>query len=185
VVGSVRPALLFPFPKEKEPKKNRKELRKMAVTGPTDKDNIHVSQTQKFMRFLDVDTDQIIQLEMVDTGNVTSDGIAIFALATAPGAPLAALALTPSEGAKVVAAAGTAEALAAAASLFMSIAIQADPLNTGNIYVGGAGIAAGLGVALSAGEVLTMSGGNYLVDLADVFIDSDVNGEGVTWTLIG
>lgn len=83
----------------------------MAVVGPTDKDKIHVAGAQLFHRFLDVTNDRIIELEMVDTGLVSSDGISRFALATLP-APLSGTnKITPLEGDLDVIAAATAQCL--------------------------------------------------------------------------
>jgi len=230
----------------------------MAVTGPTDKDNIHVSQCQKFLRLLDVDTDQIIQLEALDTGKVTADGIAIFALATVPGTPGTGSTVKPHQGARVVAAAGTQVSLnsfpictlsvpAHSAGIFgdytahiavgdtitiegstgndgahvvesfsyaagittvvfvagtivdatvdgnfefgtmpvQSVVIQAKSTNTGAIYIGDKDIAAGLGITINAGEFAIIEANGYPFDLIDVYIDAAVNGEGVTWLLLG
>lgn len=84
-------------------------------------------------------------------------------------------------GNKTVTTAGTDVALASSTTC-KSVAIQAFSTNTGVIAVGASGVdanvATGTGVALSAGET-------YLFDidnLADVFIDSTVSGEGVRYT---
>lgn len=84
-------------------------------------------------------------------------------------------------GVKTVAVAGTDEALAASTAAKWLI-IQAQTDNTGLIAVGATGVdatvATGNGVGLAAGESMTL-----LVDnLADIFIDSTVSGDGVRYT---
>ena len=85
------------------------------------------------------------------------------------------------DGVKVVATAGTDEALASSTAC-KRVIIQAQTDNTGYIAVGNAGVdatvATGTGVLLSAGEALDFE----IDDLADVYIDSTVNGEGVRFT---
>lgn len=83
-------------------------------------------------------------------------------------------------GKKTVTAAGTDEALASSTACKWVI-VQAYHSNTGYIAVGGTGVdaaAGGDGVYLSPGQSATIMTDN----LADVFIDSTVNGEGVRFT---
>lgn len=81
-------------------------------------------------------------------------------------------------GFKTVTAAGTDEAIAATTACKW-VLIQAYRTNTGYIAVGGTGVdAATTGVELSPGQSLTL----MVDDLADVCIDSTVNGEGVRFT---
>lgn len=56
--------------------------------------------------------------------------------------------------------------------------------NTNNIYVGNVSgdVASTNGLELDAGEVIIF---NYVGDLNNIWIDSDTNGEGVTWLLLG
>ena len=57
--------------------------------------------------------------------------------------------------------------------------------NSGNIYVGndGAGdVTSANGLELDAGEVIIF---NYVGDLNTIIIDSSVNGEGVSWLMLG
>ena len=57
--------------------------------------------------------------------------------------------------------------------------------NTNKIYIGndGAGdVASTNGLELDAGEVAIFS---YVGKLDDIIIDSDTNGEGVTWLMLG
>lgn len=84
-------------------------------------------------------------------------------------------------GVKVVAAAGTDEALAAHTPC-QWVTVQAQTDNTGLIAVGTSGVdateATGTGVILEAGDSTTI-----LIDtLSKVFIDATVNGEGVRYT---
>jgi hypothetical protein len=304
----------------------------MAITGPTDKTTIHVSQAQKFQRYLHVDEDALVQLDLVDTGKVTTDGLKIFAMGTVPTAlPGSSSKLSPSSSELDVAAAGTAETLAkfiitgldvptqafeiagdwtkyfkagdtitiagstandgtyiistatyatgtttivvdqltypivglvqvaktfditgdyassfgagdsitiegstgndgtytiASATydvltnlttvevneaivdatidgtiyllestidgaiypvemLVMSLVIQAKSTNAGDIIPGDSDIAAGLGFTLAAKDRCSFSGDGYPLDLADFFIDVSVNGDGVTWYILG
>lgn len=84
-------------------------------------------------------------------------------------------------GVKTVTTAGTDVALAASTVAKWAV-IQAQTDNTGVIAVGAAGVdaavATGTGVLLAAGESVTLPVDN----LADVFIDATVNGEGVRFT---
>lgn len=83
---------------------------------------------------------------------------------------------------KVVAAAGTAERLAAITGTSCArIDITAELDNTGIICVGGAGVIAALatrtGTPLAAGDTVTLN----VRDLYFVFIDATVSGDGVTY----
>lgn len=84
-------------------------------------------------------------------------------------------------GKKTVTTAGTDVALASSTAAKW-VTIQAYRANTANIAVGGSGVdataATGDGVTLAAGESITLP----IDNLADVFIDATVNGEGVRFT---
>ena len=84
-------------------------------------------------------------------------------------------------GVKTVTTAGTDVVLAQTANAKWVI-IQAQTDNTGLIAVGAAGVdateATGTGVALAAGESVTLPAN----DLANIYIDATVNGEGVRFT---
>ena len=84
-------------------------------------------------------------------------------------------------GVKTVTTAGTDVALATSVNARWVI-IQAQTDNTGVIAVGTAGVdatvATGNGVALAAGESLTIPA----EDLSLIYIDATVNGEGVRYT---
>lgn len=85
-------------------------------------------------------------------------------------------------GVKIVTTAGTDEALVASRTLAKWVVLQAQTDNTGVIAVGASGvdatIATGTGVSLAAGETVTLP----VDDLADVFVDSTVSGDGVRYT---
>ena len=84
-------------------------------------------------------------------------------------------------GVKTVTTAGTDLALAASTAC-KKVDIQAQTDNTGRIAVGGSGVdatvATGTGIILEAGDVYSLE----IDNLADVYIDSSVNGEGVRFT---
>ncbi len=84
---------------------------------------------------------------------------------------------------KVVTTAGTAVALASTTTAKYVI-IVAETDNTGIIVVGGSTVVAAQstrrGVPLAAGEIVAFA----IDDLADVYIDSTVNGDGVTFTYL-
>jgi hypothetical protein len=85
-----------------------------------------------------------------------------------------------SDGRKVVAAAATAEALAASTPC-KRVVITAETDNTGVIVVGGSTVVAALGTRrgspLSAGDSVTIVTNN----LANIYLDTTVNGDGVTY----
>jgi hypothetical protein len=76
---------------------------------------------------------------------------------------------------KNVTTAGTQVPLSASSLGFAEVIIQAKVTNTGYIYIGDLGVDYTY-LALSAGSTVDLDGG----DFKDIYIDSDVNGEGVT-----
>lgn len=84
-------------------------------------------------------------------------------------------------GKKTITTAGTAEALAASTPA-KKVIIQAFNGNTSFVAVGGSGVdatdASGTGILLDAGDSVTLE----IDNLADVYIDILVNGEGVRYT---
>ena len=88
--------------------------------------------------------------------------------------------LTPGDGRKIVTTAGTREALATTLEV-NGLVITAETDNTGVIVVGGDTVVAVLatrqGAPLFAGDALPMG----VVDLAEVYLDSTVSGDGVTY----
>ena len=87
------------------------------------------------------------------------------------------------DGVKTVTTAGSDEALAGSTTA-KRVTIQAQTDNTGLIAVGATGVdateATGTGIILFAGDSITMMCDN----LADIFIDATVNGEGVRFTFL-
>jgi hypothetical protein len=78
-------------------------------------------------------------------------------------------------GEKTVTTSGTAEAIAAA-NVVEALTIIAKAGNTGQVYVGGSDVTTSTNDGLDAGDVLEIPGP---LDLADIYIDVDTNGEGV------
>ena len=89
---------------------------------------------------------------------------------------------TITDGRKVVAAAGTRVQLETTSRIVNFIIITAETNNTGNIIVGASTVIAALttrrGTPLNAGDSMSLGG----VDLATVYLDSTVSGDGVTYT---
>ena len=83
-------------------------------------------------------------------------------------------------GDKTVAAAGTPEAVGASQRV-RSITVVAKDNNTGRVYVGGSDVASTVNRGLQAGDVLTHTSASGWLDLADVFLDVDVSGEGIDY----
>ena len=79
---------------------------------------------------------------------------------------------------KTVSTAGTAEALSASSQRVKSLSVIAKVGNTGNVYVGGSNVASATNDGLAAGDELIIPAVNWL-DINDVYIDVDTNGEGV------
>lgn len=92
---------------------------------------------------------------------------------------------TVNHGQDSVSTAGTAVALNGGTSLAVpdgaSLAVRADGGNAGNIYVGDSSVTSSNGFVLGAGESVTLN----VTDVTDVSIDSDNNGEGVSWVVEG
>lgn len=80
-------------------------------------------------------------------------------------------------GRKTVTSAGTPEALGSG-DVFGGLYIKALIANTGTIEVGSSATAAASGFQLSAGDVILF---DYVNDMSQIYIDSTVNGEGVSW----
>ena len=78
---------------------------------------------------------------------------------------------------KTVTTAGTAEALSSSQRV-RSLTIVAKSTNTGRVYVGGSDVASSTNAGLAAGDSLEIPVVTWL-DLADIYIDVDTNGEGV------
>jgi len=90
--------------------------------------------------------------------------------------------LSPTQGVKNVASAGTAESLAATGTTRL-IVIQAKPGNTGNVYLGDSSVSSSAyGAVLTPGESIgIVPPASGQIDLTEHYIDVDTNGEGVTF----
>jgi len=80
-------------------------------------------------------------------------------------------------GQETVAAAGTAEALKTTKTEVLAVIIKALPGNTDDVYIGDSDVSSANGLVLSPGDPVAIP----IDDLAKVFVDVDVNGEGVSW----
>jgi hypothetical protein len=83
-------------------------------------------------------------------------------------------------GEKTVAAAGTAEPLVAASRRVKSVVVIAKGGNTNRVYIGGADVESSTNDGLGAGESVTLAAAGWM-DLADIYVDVGVNGEGVDY----
>ena len=79
---------------------------------------------------------------------------------------------------KTVAAAGTAEAMSSTSQRVRSVTIVAKSSNTGQVYIGGSDVASTTNAGLAPGDALEIPSESWL-DLSDVYIDVDTNGEGI------
>jgi len=88
-------------------------------------------------------------------------------------------------GRKVVAAAGTAEQLSRASVAIRQLTIVAETDNTRIVTVGGSDVVGALatrrGVPLAAGESIAFYGADGIDELSDIWLDAEINGEGVTY----
>lgn len=87
---------------------------------------------------------------------------------------------------QTVATAGTAVELSSTSQRATKVTITAETDNTGIIVVGGSTVVAALatrrGIPLSAGDSVTFEKkGSESIDLIDIWIDTTVNGDGVTY----
>jgi hypothetical protein len=77
---------------------------------------------------------------------------------------------------------GTGSAYTDPAGPIQSVAVMAETDNTGTVVVGGSAVVAAQatrrGIPLAAGQAVTF----YCDDLADVYVDTTVNGDGVTFS---
>jgi len=92
-------------------------------------------------------------------------------------------AATIGNGAKTVTTAGLAEALVDDNKSVSEVTIQALESNTGSIFVGDSSVEDGLGMelpSLSSYTYRDLGRGTYY-DLAEIYVDSAVSGEGVTF----
>jgi hypothetical protein len=86
-------------------------------------------------------------------------------------------------GTKSVTTAGTRETLVAASQVVNGpIAIRADADNTKPIHIGGSDVDATIGFALSPTDPALVI--PFVGDLFSIYLDVEVNGEGVTWLIL-
>lgn len=83
-------------------------------------------------------------------------------------------------GKTTVTTAGTRVVLASTQAI-TSVTVKALAANTGTIYVGNVGVSSANGFQLAAKESVSLD----ITDLATLYIDSSVSGEGVTYAAIG
>jgi hypothetical protein len=86
-------------------------------------------------------------------------------------------------GQKTVTAAGTAERISTGQKVNGAVMVKALPGNTGLVYVGNVDgdVDSTNGMPLSAGEALVF---NRVGDLAEIWVDAAVNGEGIAWAAL-
>lgn len=80
-------------------------------------------------------------------------------------------------GQKTVTTGGTEEALGSSTALTSGVTVKALHGNTGMVYVGANPVTSSTGFVLDAGESIFIETDN----LADIYIDVDTNGEGVSY----
>jgi hypothetical protein len=87
-------------------------------------------------------------------------------------------------GLKTIATAGTELALSASNKVQCAVAVKALTTNTGLMYIGNAGdgtVASTTGFPLAAGDTIIFE---YVDDLANIMVDSAVNGESVAFLVL-
>lgn len=118
----------------------------------------------------------------VDIGDVTVNNTVGAAVPVQPGtgAVFSVSVAAPAaivHGQKTVATAGTEEALGSSTALTSGVRIKALHANTGWVYVGANPVTSTTGFVLDAGEEVFLE----VANLATVYIDVSVNGEGVSY----
>ena len=78
-------------------------------------------------------------------------------------------------GQTYVTTAGTQGALASSQAITHSVTIMAQASNSGNIFIGNSSVSSTNGYILDAGDTIELQ----IANLATVYVDSSVNGEGV------
>ncbi len=76
--------------------------------------------------------------------------------------------------------AGTRKALASTATPILAVVVEGLKANTGLVFVGGSAVSSSTGYQLQAGQAVAFD----ISDLASVFFDVAVNGEGVAWLAV-
>jgi hypothetical protein len=128
-------------------------------------------------------TDTIVRHTQVigaDGNPMPSGASASTPIHVSTGGPIAS---TVNDGRKTVSSVGSAEALAASTTI-KEVTITAELNNTGTITVGGSTVidatATRRGTPLYPGDTVTVTTDN----LAEVYIDTEVNGDGVTYNYL-
>jgi len=87
------------------------------------------------------------------------------------------------EGTKTVSSAGTAERLSATDVYVFWLTIQADPSNTGNVYLGGDSVSSSSGIQLAPGDShhFPPISRYYVYNLKNIWVDVGEDGEGVKY----
>ena len=111
-------------------------------------------------------------------------GGGVFALATVATPPSVATSvkLSPHGGSKTVTTAGTGEALVATSTPAKSVVIIAKNGNTDDVCIGDSGVdkTTSRQVVRTAGQSVSITAEpGYYIDLHEIYVDVDVNGEGV------
>ena len=87
------------------------------------------------------------------------------------------MATTLRNGQKYVTTAGTQVALASSTAIYHSVTIMAQAGNSGNIYIGDSSVSSSNGYILDAGDTIEIQ----IANLSTIYVDSSVNGEGVSY----
>ena len=82
-------------------------------------------------------------------------------------------------GQKTIPSAGSSDRLRTSLAV-LSITVKAHKANTGNVFVGDSGVTSANGFILSPGDSVSFD----IDDVADVYIDAAINGEGVSWIAV-
>lgn len=139
----------------------------------------------------DPETGKRVALKMSDTGDTTPDGSKIMKLVvdTEMGpvilgdvnvVDITKTKVSPTNGEKDVTSAGTAVAIGSGD--VSKIMVQAKEGNSGKIFFGSSAVDSSNGIYLTPGEVVVVESNNdEKLDLGEHYIDSEVNGEGVTF----
>lgn len=95
-----------------------------------------------------------------------------------------AIGAVPRTFAKVVAVAGTREAVSATKLLCREVVIQALPTNAGYIYLGDDTVAAANGIILEPGKSIVITdmmgrSAEEFVDLVNIYLDTNMSGDAV------
>lgn len=88
---------------------------------------------------------------------------------------------TMTDGIKLVTAAGTAEALVSSSTPNRLVEIQARPENTGVVVIGSSTVVAAAGTRRGYALVPGQSVALRIKDLANIYVDATVSGEGVSF----